>query len=175
MAAQQGYKPVFCYAYRPLMRASGLDDGGFTINLMDNGLLVFDVFNAARQIVQEHTFQVPVSLVNRYRQEVEHAAWWLRTMPLHMAAGAQPQFASMVCLDKWPEPYRFDDLPELINCPFRSERGHYARMLYNLLEDVAGMLAGCGIDLRLDSFQWDHNMLLSFEEQQMSGAMQMYG
>lgn len=178
-AGQQGYKPVFCYAYRPFLRASGQNDGGFTVNLMENGLLVFDVFSAERQIIREHTFSVPIGVVTRYRQEVARAAWWLRTMPLHMAAGNRPQFSAVVCLDNFPEPFVFDDLPALINCAFRSERGHYARMMYNLLEDVAGMLAASGIDLRLDSFQWDHQVILSYEEQQQMvntmPPMQMYG
>lgn len=179
MAVQQGTKPVFCYAYRPLLRATGTDDGGFTVNLMENGLLVFDVFSAHRQITREYTFTVPLNVVTRYQQEVRRAGWWLNSMKLHMAANPQPMYASIVCLDGWPEPFRFDDLPLLVNAPFRSERGHYARMMFNLLEDIAGMLAGCGVDLQLDSFQWDHNRILSFEEQQMANSgsipMQMYG
>lgn len=179
MAGQQMSRPVFCYAYQPVRRASGTNDGGFTINLMENGVLVFSVYTADRAIVREHTFSVPVGMVVRYQQEVRRAGWWLNSMALHMAAGGQPEFISRVCLDGWPEPFLFEDLPQLINAPFRSQRGHYARLIFNLLEDVAGMLAACGIDLQLDSFQWDHNAILSFEEQQQLSntlpPMQMYG
>lgn len=179
MMAAIGNKPVFCYAYRPLLNALAMGDGGFTVNLMENGVLVYDRYTAGRQVIEEHTFAVPMELATRYQQEVHRASWWLNSLPLHMSAGPQPLYAAMIGLDGCPEMFRMDDPHALINCPFRTERGHYARMMYNLLEDVAGMLARCGLDLRLDCFRWDHNQVISFEEQrQMSQSMplpRMYG
>lgn len=166
MEAARGARPVFCYAYRPLLRAAGTDDGGFTMNLMENGLVVFDVFTSHRQIISEMSFVIPQELVQRYQLEVRRAGSWLRDFPQHMADGPQPQYASMVGLDGYPYMFRMDDLPTLINCSFRTARGHNARKMYNLLEDMAGMLAECGVSLQLDSFGWDASRIRPLEEQQ---------
>lgn len=185
MAALRENKSVFSYGYRP-QGVPGADYG-FVINLLENGTLIFERYAAPHVVSQHHTFAVPQWLVERYRQDVYRASGWLKSMPKHMAAGAQEIHVSYVGLEGCPDVFRMGDLQQIIACPFGTNRGHYARMMFNLLEEVAGMLQGVGIMLCLDGFNWDRSIIRSYEEQYQTGAqpamqttgtqpqMQMYG
>lgn len=167
---------VFSYAYRPAHPIHFNNGGGFVVNLLDNGYLVFEVFNVHHVMVQRSSFQLPGQVVSKYQQEVREAQAWLCTMPKYLAENEGPQFSSVVMVDGFTDPFRLDDLPLLVNSPFRSTRGHYARLMYNFLENIAGILAHCGIDLRLDNFIWNEKLIQPVVGPSMENTMpRMFG
>lgn len=172
MMAGQESRLVFTYAYCPVEAARSANDGGFTVNLMENGLLMFDVYDRNMQVVCHYTFPMPQEAVYDYCRAVRHATRWLQTFPLHMGDTEHIRYVSRVGLDGLPEIYRINDLPQLVNCPFGTMRGHYARMMYNLLEDISGMMARYGISFSLDSFAWQAQQIRPLEDSQ---PMAMFG
>jgi hypothetical protein len=58
------------------------------------------------------------------------------------------------------------DINTLVQAPFNSERGMYARRLRGMLECMAEMLYDYGIELGVDKFGWDWQYIRPLEELQ---------
>ena len=78
---------------------------------------------------------------------------WLGAVPPRMGTGQPPQSESRIGFAGYPLRIA-QDLPTLITFAFRSQTGHNARILYNLLEDVSSILFESGFALLPDSFTW---------------------
>ena len=141
---------IFCYAFRP---GNGID-GGFTVNVFGDGNLVFTTYDGSRVQQQELYFLLPRGTEQRILSLIHGADSWLVGFPLRMAGKRFPDQISTVGLDGCSL-FQLEDFDLLLDCPFRSTRGHYARLMYNLLEDICAVLASCGYTLTLDSFGWN--------------------
>ena len=148
-------KAIFVYACVPT-RPVGPEDGGFSVNLFENNLLQYTRYAVDGTVLKEWQFAVPPRVIMTYMATVEHARGWIRGMFPCMRAGQNARYCCRIGIDGFPI-FLLEDLQELMNCPFRSARGHYARMMYNLLEDISTEFYQAGFDLRLDGFSWDQN------------------
>lgn len=151
----QGVMSVFAYGYRPMIPANE-NDGGFTVNLLENDQLVFSQMNRQNQTIRSLVFPLPATVRIRYLNLVNYARPWLRNVPLHLCSGdgsdSMTQYSFGFC--GYPL-LRIDDMPLLLDSPFRTTRGHYARLVYGLMEDVSTLLLPCGINLLPYDFLWD--------------------
>ena len=141
---------IFCYAYRP---CNGYD-GGFTVNIFGDGNMVFTTYDSRRAMQQETFFLLPKGTQQRVLAKIREADAWLAGFPLRMACKQYPDSVSTVGLDGCSL-FQLEDFHQLLDCPFRSIRGHYARLMYNLLEDISAVLSSCGYSLTLESFGWN--------------------
>lgn len=141
---------IFCYAFR---LGNGID-GGFTVNVFGDGNLVFTTYDGRRVQQQELYFLLPRGTEQRILSLIHGADSWLGGFPLRMARKPYPDQISTIGLDGCSL-FQLEDFDLLLACPFRSTRGHYARLMYNLLEDISAVLASCGFTLTLDSFGWN--------------------
>ena len=65
-----------------------------------------------------------------------------------------PDHISTIGLDGYPL-FLLEDFQEMATVNgFRSTRGHYAREMMNLIEEIAAVLDLCGFQLTLRSFSW---------------------
>lgn len=140
------------------MYPADIYDGGFAINLMSNDLLVFSTYDQNNRLTQEFSFALPRDVQMRYLRMVSYAAPWLRNVPLNIQAGEDPVSEHTFGF-YGHELLRMEDLSRLLDCPYRSKRGHYARLVYALLEDISALMADYGIDLQPCGFQWNPNMI----------------
>ncbi len=154
MAYGKSLKALFNYSYKPLGYMSGPDDGGFCVNLFDNDTMLFQSYTPQGRVVAEYVFALPAQMRIRYMAMIQPAGQWLGAMPHYFRSDTPPGFKSYIGLSGM-EIFVMEDLPSLIVCPFRSVRGHYARMMYNLLEDITGLMVDYGLELKLDSFEWN--------------------
>lgn len=144
-------RSVFCYAYRPCHS----QDGGFAVNVYTDDVLTFATFDPYRQPLQELVFHLRKGSAQRVLALIERADPWLRTFPLRMCCKPQPDAVSLIGVDGYPL-FQMEDFTSLMTCEFRSIRGHNARLMFNLLEDVAAVLSKEGCNLTLTGFGW-HN------------------
>lgn len=149
---------VFSYAYRPCI-PSNPADGGFSVNLLSNNLLLFTVFDAYGQISRELSFALPLEVYQRYLRMVDYARPWLGNVPRKMRFREQSDGEHTFCFCGY-EPLHIEDIALLMSaCSFRSVRGHYSRLVYSLFEDIASLLFPCGVFLQPCSFNWDGNVI----------------
>ncbi len=141
---------IFCYAYRPGNAA----DGGFSVNLYNNDTLSFTAFDARRCQVYEENFPLAKGTARQALNLIAQADGWLRAFPPRMAALDRPIHISNIGVDGYPL-FQLEDFDRLLQCEFRSTRGHYARLMYNLIEDISALLDARGFRLTLNSFGWD--------------------
>ena len=161
MANAQNAKALFCYAYRPLMPMGGPRDGGFTVNLYDNDILLFQCYDRDRRVTSEMQFALSATVRMRYLHMVQASAQWLGGVrPVLKCTGAR--YVSQFGFDQFSM-IQVEDMEQLMNIGFRSHRGHYTRMLYNFFEDISTMMLESGIDLRLYGFNWDPNQIQPME------------
>ncbi len=151
MAGSGAARAVFCYVYQP---DPAVGDGGFSFSLFDNEIGVFTCYDVNGQPVDEKGFRLPQNTARQLQLLAYQNRSWLQDVPTYMRVRDTYQYASVIGLDGYPL-IRLEDFCEMMNCPFRSARGHYARMLYNLLEDASNVLWQCGLDLQPFGFTWD--------------------
>ena len=148
----QGQQPryVFSYAYRPLMQTA--PGGGFSVNLASNGLLEYATYDEYRQVTGVYHYMLPVEAVVRYTRMVDYAQPWLRHVPPMMTTGDEP-VSEYSFVFQGRHLFRMEDMIQLVDsCHFRSMRGHYARLVYCLFEDITSMLSCYGVYLYPNSF-----------------------
>ena len=143
-------RAVFCYAYEP----GHLLDGGFSVNVFSHDMLSFSLFDSRRQPIGESCFVLPRGTALRLVKIIERADSWLWNFPPRMCFKDVPDHVSTIGLDGYPL-FRLEDfqLMATVN-EFRSTRGHYAREMMNLIEEIAAVLDACGFRLTLRSFTW---------------------
>lgn len=146
-------KAIFVYAYTPI-RPVGQDQGSFSVNLYENDMLVYTRYAVDGSVLKEWQFAIQPQVRLAYMATVEHARGWIRGMFPCLRAGQNARYSCRIGIDGFPL-FMLEDIEVLMSCPFRSARGHYARMMYNLLEDISTELFSAGFDLRPDSFSWD--------------------
>lgn len=159
IAEYEGY-PLFCYAYRPMYCQHDANDGGFTITLMDNCVVKYVTFDGSEepQPVRTLYFSVSPEAVSSCMSEVDRNSRWLPYLPMYTTTGQLPMCASKVGVHCCREMIRFDDIQVLANCEFGTGRGHYARMMINMLEEVRSILLEEGLDFDLYRFDWKRGM-----------------
>ena len=156
-------RALFCYAWRPV-HSPNVNDGGFSVNLYNDDTLTFTCFDAAMRPVSEAAFALQQGISGQLLLLIDQARLWLRAFPPRMRVTEEAQYSiSTLGFDGYPL-FRMDDFLQLMDCPFRSMRGHYARMMYNLMEDVSSLLASQGIDLTLSGFVWDTRVIRPMNE-----------
>ncbi len=141
---------IFCYAYRPGHQR----DGGFSVNVYSDDTLSFSTYDVKRHLQSEQRFVLARGTGLRIIECIEAADRWLWNFPPRMSAREEPEMISVIGLDSYPL-FQLEDFEQLLQCTFRSTRGHFARLMYNLLEDISATLARCGFTLALDRFGWD--------------------
>jgi len=146
--------PVFHYIYRPLSGRTHPEDGGFTVTLYDNDVLVFTVFAAPCYPVSTNAFLLPESVRLDYFALVDQADAWLKTQPANLRGSDTPAFSSFFGFDGHP-PFIVSDMPLLASLPCGDPIGRSARKLYVLFEDFAALLQHTGFTMTLNSFTWD--------------------
>ena len=143
---------VFCYSYL-VYRPQDPGFAGFTLNLYADDQLVYTTYDASRRPTGECSFRVGPEIRERYFRMLNYAMPWLRHVPDRLGSGERPQTESSFGFSGHPM-FRVEDLTDLLSLDFGSQRGHYARQIYNLLEDISSVLALYGFDLRPDGFSW---------------------
>lgn len=146
--------PLFWYIYRPSIRRSGNDDGGFNVALYPNHTLVYCRYNRSNQIVEQSTFQLGAEFTEYYLAYLQGQAIWMGEVPLEIGVNGNPQYASMFGFAGHPM-FEVDEIDTLVLAPFNSLRGMYARHLRSVLEAISAKLYTYGIGLTVDSFVWD--------------------
>ncbi len=129
-------------------------DGGFSVNVFGDDHLSFATFTGQRTLIGKQLFALPQGTSQRILTLIRNADHWLAAFPVRMSRLQQPNQISIVGMDCYPL-FQLEDFDLLLDCPFRSKRGHNARLMYNLLEDISAVLETCGFHLALDSFLWD--------------------
>ena len=173
---------VFEYIYVPYTRRMHPDDGGFRVALMGSGMLVFQQVNASRQVLENLSFQLQPEISTRIRHLIGRSMWWINSMQSNGQPWFRPDGQAECSSDIRLETamFRMEDIPQLMECPFRQLRGHYSRMMYNLLEDISTvLLRTAAIDLTLTGFTWDPRFITPLEYQPQQPPMpenqQMFG
>lgn len=152
MQGEQQSMAIFCYAFRVL--APGPRQGsGFTVNVFDSDALQFTSFRPGGRMDQQLNFMLPPGTRRRILGLIAHAGLWLGVVPPVMGTGREPMTESRIGFSGYPIRI-VQDLPVLAGGAFRSLTGHNARILYNLLEDVASILFEYGFYLQPDGFTW---------------------
>ena len=147
---KSGVRAVFCYGYEPGHKR----DGGFVVNVFSNDTLSFSTYNAQRQPLQEVCFILPAGTALKLIRHIQRADDWLWNFPPRMIFKDNPDQISTIGLDGYPL-FRLEDfqLMATVN-EFRSTRGHYAREMMNLIEEISALLDTCGFRLTLCGFSW---------------------
>lgn len=157
MIAATKTAPLFWYIYRPGHYVSS-EDGGFNVALYGNNTLSYSRFNGAGQVMDECTFQLPPEVLGTYMMILNSQSWWMGKVPLNIRTGGQAQYSCMFGFAGHPM-FICEEINTLVQAPFNSQRGMYARRLRMMLESIAEVLYGCGIGLTVDSFVWNWQMI----------------
>ena len=143
-------RAVFCYAYEP----GHMRDGGFSVNVFSNDMLSFSTYTTQHQLIQELCFVLPVGTAMKLVRHIQRADTWLWNFPPRMRYKDSPDHISTIGLDGYAL-FRLEDFQKMATAnEFRSIRGHYAREMMNLIEEIAALLDSCGFQLTLKSFSW---------------------
>ena len=145
-------RAVFCYAYRTTAQ------GGFSVNLFENDTFTFSCFDSGRRLTDELVFALKPGAASSVLRLMARNSDWLASFPLRMTPDYAPRDISVIGIDGYPL-FQMEDFDALLDCTFGSIRGHYARMMYNLLEEVCGLLSALGLQLSVNAFSWDTRMI----------------
>lgn len=160
------YRPLFKYKYHPL-NSKRQNDGGFTVILYNNAILSFSVYgerdqNTGKVCLDENCFYLPGFVLDHFFSLLKNAGSWLEYMPADLRNGSRGKYSSLFAFDGY-DPNRVLDIETLVTAPMGTSEGYYARHMYVLFEDVANILAVHGIQLTLNSFHWDNNVIQPFK------------
>ncbi len=157
---------VFTFAYQ-LTRPSNPAAAGFTVNLLSNDQLLYACYDVDRQKVQECRFQLQQGTHSLCLKLIEHNNWWLQSVPERMRTAQQGQAGSTLIIGFADHPlFCLEGFDTLLQCRFGSQRGHYTRQLYSLLEDIAAVLRSQALYLSPDAFEWDTHIIRPVEQNQ---------
>ena len=164
MIAATKTAPLFWYIYRPGHYVSS-EDGGFNVALYGNNTLSYSRFNGAGQVMDECTFQLPPEVLGTYMMILNSQSWWMGKVPLNIRTGGQAQYSCMFGFAGHPM-FICEEINTLVQAPFNSQRGMYARRLRGMLECMSEMLYDYGVELGVDKFGWDWKYIRPLEELQ---------
>ena len=158
MQYTQSNHVVFSYSYTPTVPRISPNDGGFSVNLYDNDILEFSWRDTSSAPLGTQCFALPPAARMRYLALVQSNAGWLASFPQCMRLDREPRYTSFIGVDGYPL-FLMEELPQLMQCPFRSIRGHYARVMYNFFEDISSIFYHFGVNITLEGFSWDANIV----------------
>ncbi len=143
-------RAVFCYGYQP----GSQRDGGLVVNVFSNDMLSFSTYDLQHRPIEEVCFVLPVGTAMKLIRYIQKGDSWLWNFPPRMCFKETPDRISTSVRDGYPL-FRLEDfqLMATVN-EFRSTRGHYARNMLNLMEEIAALLDTCGFQLTLHTFSW---------------------
>lgn len=151
--------PLFWYLYRPHAygrRNAARADGGFNVALYPDHTLVYCTFNGEGVMTGCNTFQLPAEVTGRYMMILDSQSWWMGKLPRNICVdGDRPASTSRFGFTEKHPLFSCQDINTLVQAPFNSERGMYARRLRVMLECLSEMLFQYGIDLSVNSFSWN--------------------
>ncbi len=153
--------PLFWYIYRP-HTSRRTDPGGFSVALYDDNILVHRKFNALQQEIECDHFQLPPEVVGRYMQVLQNQAWWMGRVPLSIRTNGAARYSCMFGFAGQPMFY-CEEINTLVQAPFNSTRGRFARRLRLMLENVSELLFDCGIGLSVEDCVWDYTRISPVE------------
>lgn len=168
---QQQAAVVFAYSYID-QHAADNQPAAFTLNFYTNNLLCFQVYNNAKQVIEQDTFQVHDFVRERIMRMISYALPWLTHVPPMLECVPGRRSEEHTFLFHSIDGFRIYDLRYVPEAPFGSRYGRYARRVLGLLEDCAIVLAGCGFQFTPRSFDWDHERLIPLEAQMYQSANQ---
>ena len=136
---QVQYSPaVFVYSFRPI-NPRDWADGGFQLALTEDNTLVYIRYDSQNRQLDRFTFTLDASCREHYARMVRYAQPWLQHAPRCMEGDSAP-YGEYSFSFGGQEQIVMYNLYELMGSPFRTVRGHYSRLVYNLMEDISGML-----------------------------------
>ncbi len=166
MIAGRGARRVFQYQFRPLKNDGRALDGGFSVILYENRILSFSIYDVSGAFLDELCFSLPGYVLNCFFGLLRNASSWLGSTPCDLHGRKGSPYASSFAFDTY-NPIRVWGINDLLCEPTGSEDGFFARHLYVLFEDIANLLADCGIRLSLDGFTWDNSVIRPFRRNQL--------
>ena len=165
----QTVAPLFWYVYQPLVESHGEDNyaaGGFRVALYPNHSLVFCKYDGFNRLTQTSTFQLSPEVTARYMNMLENQSWWMGDLPREIHVSGQPTSQSVFGFTRQHPLFICEDINTLVREPFNSQRGMYARRLRGVLEYMHELLYRWGIELSVDSFDWQWSIIQPLEVQQ---------
>ena len=161
--------PLFWYLYRPMV-VSRRDDnhaaGGFNVALYPDNTLVFCKFDGLNRMVDRCTFQLGPEVIGEYMTILESQSWWMGKLPREIRTDGRASYTCMFGFTRSHPLFACEDINTLVLAPFNSQRGMYARRLRNMLECMAEMFFNYGIELGVNSFSWQWDMISPLESMQ---------
>lgn len=147
---------VFHYAYRPLTRDRGINanDGGFSVTLYPNNILLITYYNDRGQPRHQTELVARDGVVARMRALISSTSGWFGHVPANMQlkdGRYHPRFISRIGLEGY-HMMEIEDAPCISQGVFLDEDARTARKLVVLLEDACDILRDCGLILGLDGF-----------------------
>lgn len=173
MISGYGARPIFKYRFTPqqsrINKYDEIVDGGFVVILYENGVTSFSTYGPGNVFLDELCFTMPMRVITYYNQLLRNASNWLAYTPRSMRVSDDCLYASSFGFDgqNTIRVYGINDMVSLINCP----EGFYSRHLYVLFEDVANLFAENGVNMTMESFNWDAERIRPFRRQQMTNSM----
>lgn len=176
MIARYGYKPIFQYKFRPFAQDGMAPvDGGFTVMLYENGILSFSTYDAQGLFIDELCFTLQSKVLQCYYGLLRNAVSWLPSTPTDLRGEEKSLYGSSFAFDGY-DPIRVFSINSLMMEPCGSAGGYFARHLYVLFEDICNLFSDQGINLSMDGFSWDQNVIRPFRKNQLySSAAQKRG
>ena len=168
LIARYGYKPIFQYKFRPFAQNGELpSDGGFTIMLYENGILSFSTYDAHGIFLDELCFTMPGRVLQCFYGLIRNAGSWLSATPADLRGpGVFYPYGSSFAYDGY-DPIRVFGMNDLVVEPCGSAGGFFARHLYVLFEDISNLFTEYGINMTMDGFSWNNEVIRPFRKNQM--------
>lgn len=146
--------PLFWYIYYPNPRYAQLGDGGFAVELYDDGILTYKRYDQEGCYVENTAFQLPLEVTRRFQTILESQTWWMGSVPKKIEVKEEAVYTSQFGFRGYPL-FLCEEINRLVLSKFNSRRGMYARRLRMMLESISEMLYDYGIGLTVNSFTWD--------------------
>ncbi|MGN0754252.1 MAG: hypothetical protein ACI4ME_07325 [Aristaeellaceae bacterium] len=163
--------PLFWYVYVPHTSSRRSDHGskdGFNVALYPNNTLVYCRFNANKECVDSCTFQLPPEVKAQYLAILESQTWWMARQPREVHVPDRPSSTSMFGFTLQHPMFACQDLERMAFLQINSRLGIYARRLCSMLECMSEMLFDYGIELGVDLFHWNWQMIQPMNQMQGS-------
>ncbi|MBR4081987.1 MAG: hypothetical protein IKK21_09415 [Clostridia bacterium] len=139
---------IFRYDYLPQINEIRLhpQDGGFSLELYQNNMLVISLYDLNHQATQCMSYQMPTQMKLDYLALVDKHADTLRGIEtrLMLPENQQPRYFCRIGLEQM-EMFILHDIEQMAHLPFSDPAGHKARMLYVFMEELAEKFMPYGI------------------------------
>ena len=152
-------KAIFVYSCAPT-RPAGPDDGGFSVNLFEENMLVYTRYAVDGSVIKEWQFAVPPRVIMEYMATVNHARGWVRGMfPCLRVGEHAPRYISRIGIDGFPI-FLMEDIQALWEMSIGEDKpiAHYA-----LAGDYVFLISEDGKDGLLLSFYKDMKDIDNFD------------